>query len=119
MEQQQQSSFWAIVEVMGHKTLAGEVHSIELAGHGYLRVEIPATKSISAWSKILSPGSIYGITPVDEQVARSVAEQLQERPLTIYGAGDLGRDLFQEAEHVVRQRLRGPLLEDDDNDHPW
>lgn len=114
MEQQQQSSFWAVVEVMGHKTLAGEVHAIELAGHGYLRIEIPATRSVSAWSKIVSPGAIYAITPVDEQVARSTAEQLQEKPLTIYNAGDLGRDLFKEAEREVNRRLKGSMFDDDD-----
>lgn len=99
--EQQQSAFWAIVELMGHRTLAGEVHPMELAGHGYLRVEIPETGTVAAWNKILAPGAVYGLTPVDEALARSVAERLQERPLTLYSAGDLGRDLYHEAERRI------------------
>lgn len=116
--EQDHETFWAIIEIMGHKTLAGELHPVELAGAGFLRIDIPATRSVQAWSKYLSTASIYGITPVDEQIARSVAEDLQERPLTLYSAGDLGRDLMREARQQLEMSLPQHKHDGPDDEYP-
>lgn len=116
MTDEKDSSFWAIVELMGHHKLVGELRDVNLAGNGFLRIDIPATRDVSAWSKYLSPQSIYAVTPIDEALARAMAEQLVARPITSYSVGDLGRDLLQEARQRVNRRLMGPLGDDDDGD---
>ncbi len=88
---------WAIIEVMGHITLAGRVSEQSIAGHAYIRVDVPKTARVSAFTKFYGPSSIYSITPVDEQIAQSTAEQLSAVPVSGYTIGELATDLRAEA----------------------
>ncbi len=64
---------WAIVELMGHRKLAGWVTEVELAGAALLRIDVPATEAGAAVTSFVSATSIYCLTPVSEEVARAVA----------------------------------------------
>lgn len=67
---------WCVVEVMGHRRLAGRVTEVQIAGAGFLRVDVPDTEGedgARAFTQLLSPNSIYAITPVTEEVARELA----------------------------------------------
>ena len=87
---------WALVEIMGHKQLAGLVRETTLAGAGMLRVDVPAIpgepasryvaghEGLPAFTKLLSPSAIYAITPVEEDVARRMAASLRERPVEVW-----------------------------------
>ena len=75
---------WAIVEVMGHKTFAGRIEEVEVCGAGMMRLDVPAVEGAPAFTKLLSPQSIYAINPTDEASARAAAERLRERPLDTY-----------------------------------
>ncbi len=35
---------WAIVELMGHRRLAGYLREVEIAGRGFLRLDIPTSE---------------------------------------------------------------------------
>ena len=77
-------SQWCIVEVMGRLRLAGLVSEQVVAGQGFIRVDVPETKSQPAFTRMFGPGSIYSITPVTEEMARACAENFGERPLDSY-----------------------------------
>lgn len=72
-------SGWAILELMGHRRLAGHVQEVEIAGHGMLRLDIPEVGDFPAATQFYSPGAIYAITPTTEETARLV----QARPAPI------------------------------------
>lgn len=78
---------WAVVELMGHVRFAGHVEETTLAGAGVLKVDVPdavddAGRSHPAFTQFVSPASLYRLTPVTEEIARSVARH--ERPSAVH-----------------------------------
>lgn len=71
----------AIVELMGHNTLAGYVSEQTIAGVAMLRVDVPAVGDVPAYTKFVSGSAIYGITPASQEVAERAAQRLQVRPV--------------------------------------
>jgi hypothetical protein len=61
---------WCVVELMGHRRLAGFLTEVEIAGRGFLRLEIPSTPPAT---QLYNPTSVYAITPTTEDTARRVA----------------------------------------------
>ena len=104
---------WAILDLLGHVRLAGKVSEFLFCGTPMVRVDIPATKLIGAFHKLYGIGSVYSITPVDEQIARSAAEQLAAVPIDAYTAGQLGNDLMKEA-HQRYGRPQLPVIPEDE-----
>lgn len=86
---------WALVEVMGHRKLAGEVSEQVIAGAGFIRVDVPEVPGAEAFTSFFRPGSIYAITPVAEAVARHWCASHRERPIEVYGDSALARALRQ------------------------
>lgn len=76
---------WCVLELMGHRRLAGKVQEVTVAGQGFLRIDIPAVKDRPAATQLYSPGSVYAITPTTEELARAVAENTVHEP--VYEAG--------------------------------
>lgn len=78
---------WAIVEMLGHKKLAGFVTEQSIAGAALIRVDVPATPedtrfnttypATAEYSKLIGVGSIYAITPCTEDAARRAARELE------------------------------------------
>lgn len=101
---------WAVVEVMGHRQIAGRVTEEPLAGVNMLRVDVPSTP---AWpepfTKYFGGGSIYAIHPCTEAVARAAAERLTEQwgftPMPV-GVPDLSdaRETIRQARALADQR---------------
>lgn len=82
---------WVVLELMGHRKLAGLLTEQEIAGHGFLRLDIstgvryrPDGSSIeeSVATQFYSPSSVYAITPVSERTAREFAQRHQPEPVT-------------------------------------
>jgi len=71
---------WCLIEIMGHVQLAGKVTEEVMFGAPMMRVDVPETKNMPAFTKFYGAQSIYSITPVPEEVARAMAERLGERP---------------------------------------
>lgn len=69
---------WAIVEIMGHRRLAGHVQEQEIAGSGFLRLDIPSDPLAT---QFYSPASIYCVTPTTEEIARRLASRLSVAPV--------------------------------------
>lgn len=69
---------WAILELMGHRRLAGYLSEVTIAGHGFVRLEIPAgPDGEPAATQFYAPGSVYAITPTTERMARLVRSRPQ------------------------------------------
>ncbi len=114
---------WAIVEMMGHRKLAGKLSPVELFG-GLMRLEIPGIEQ----PVIIGSGAVFQITPVSEAFARERAEDY------------LRQSAYYNAQHLLvllpeEKRLSGPtaftpreigidyevedddLYDEDDNDY--
>ncbi len=76
---------WAIVELFGHSKLAGRVTEQSIAGGTFLRVDVPELAGRPGFTRFYGAGAIYSLTPVDEALARRVAQALSPRPVTVYG----------------------------------
>lgn len=97
---------WAIVELMGHRQVAGRVSEQNIAGHVLLRIDVPECPAIEArevrrpWGeKVVIPAqpvipsytqfynatSIYCLTPTTEEIAVQVTLQKRERPVALFG----------------------------------
>lgn len=71
-------SEWCILELMGHRRLAGWLSEQEIAGRGFLRLDIPCEPPATQY---YNPQSVYAITPTTEAAARSVAKMAQPAPV--------------------------------------
>ncbi len=85
---------WAIVDVMGHQRFVGKVSEQVIAGQGFVRVDIPATSTTPAWTKLIGTASIYAITPVSEEIARGLNIKRPNAPVQAY---ELPSDAKQDA----------------------
>jgi hypothetical protein len=74
---------WAILELMGHRKLGGYVREQNVAGAGFIRIDVPGkTGDASVATQFYAPGALYCLTPVAEDVARRFAATMQPEPVT-------------------------------------
>jgi hypothetical protein len=76
-----ETTFWAIVELMGHQKVAGELSEFVMGGSSFIRVDVPETEEQPGFTRFLTDKAIYAINPVTEEVAKFKAAQLQNRPI--------------------------------------
>lgn len=69
---------WVIIELMGHRRLAGFLTEQEIAGKGFLRLEVPGQPGAT---QLYNPTSVYCITPTTEAIARAVAATSRPAPV--------------------------------------
>ena len=75
---------WGIVELMGHKVVAGLISKSEMLGKPMLRVDVPATSTYGEFTQFYGESAIYCVTFVSEEVARLTAEQTKVNPVSVY-----------------------------------
>lgn len=75
---------FAIVELFGRNVVAGYCTQQLIAGVAMLRVDVPAVEGRASYSKFFSGGSIYAITPTDEETAKTAASRLRSRPIDLW-----------------------------------
>ena len=80
------ATIWGVVEVMGRGRFAGQISEHVIAGAGFVRVDVPALDNVDGFSKLLSPASIFAITPTNEVTAKMAARQFRSQPLVLYSA---------------------------------
>lgn len=74
---------WGIVELMGHRRLAGRLTEQTVAGVVLLRVDVPALDG-SLTTQFYGGQAIYCLTPTSEEIARAVALHHQPTPVNRY-----------------------------------
>jgi hypothetical protein len=80
---------WCIIELMGHRRLAGYVREQNIAGAGFLRLDVPDVRSVDApyetpkftATQFYPPSSVYCLTPTTEEIARAVAARSRPEPV--------------------------------------
>lgn len=75
---------FGIVELMGHKVVAGLISKSELLGKPMLRVDVPSTSAFSAFTQFYGETAIYCVTFTSEEVALRTAEQCKVNPVSVY-----------------------------------
>ncbi len=96
-------SEWCLVELMGHRRLAGLVTSVELAGKGFLRVDLfgkPEPNEKPKLTQFISPQSVYALTPITEVTARRFAHRSSPAPITRYEVPAIEAPETEDAETV-------------------
>jgi hypothetical protein len=73
---------WCLVELFGHQKIVGKVTEATMAGGAFLRVDVPAFNGAPAFTRFYSPGAIYGISPISEQIARELMDQYRNEPVS-------------------------------------
>lgn len=72
-------SSWMIVELMGHQRMAGLVSEVTMAGHGMIRIDVPAAGEEPAYTRFVSPTAVYALNPTTEALARRAAAAFRPR----------------------------------------
>ena len=73
---------WMILELMGHRKLAGFISEVQIAGAPFLRIDVPSPDpNEEGATQFYSSQAIYAITPSTEDFCLRVAKQLQPRPI--------------------------------------
>lgn len=71
---------WCVIELLGHRRLTGRVREVQLAGAGFLRIDIPATGKHGAQTQFVAPGSVYALHPTTEAIATALATHCRYEP---------------------------------------
>ncbi len=107
---------WCLLEIMGHQRYAGRVTEQTIGGTSFLRIHIPATPGKVAFTKFFSASSVYAITPIAEDLARGIAQKLDQEPISVY---DLPEALREKLRQLATPRInRAPYNDDGNDDDP-
>jgi hypothetical protein len=104
---------WAILELMGHRRLAGHVQEVQIAGAGFLRLDIPPAGDDPGRTQYVSPASVYAMHPTTEDTARRAAAEWRPAPVQPWEL----RDHEQSAARAeITADIRGGDGSDDEED---
>lgn len=88
MSEQTREAFahWCVVELLGHRRLGAYVTEQEIAGAGFLRLDVPGPDEAAGFvaTQFVQPSSVYCLTPTTEAMARAVAQHNQPVPVQRY-----------------------------------
>lgn len=72
---------WCMVELFGHARIVGLAREDEIAGKGFLRVDVPETPGKAGYTRFIGGDAVYSITPMTEEDARRLASEFVNPPL--------------------------------------
>ncbi len=74
---------YCILELMGHRRLAGYVREQTVGGASFLRLDVPGPTESSevVATQFYSPSAVYCITPTTEAIARRLAQASRPEPV--------------------------------------
>lgn len=75
---------WAVLELMGHRRLTGYVTEQQVAGVGFIRIDVPGDDDTPPATQLYSPSAVYCITPTTEEVARNFARRARPEPIHVW-----------------------------------
>lgn len=99
---------WCLLELMGHRRVAGFVREVTLAGCGLLRIDVfPGDADRAEITQFLPVGVLYCMTPITEQLARQFAQSHTVTPISRYELpAPVQAPIEQEGEHEDDRRER-------------
>lgn len=110
IKNQQTFEQWAIVELMGHQKMSGLVTEQNIAGKGFIRVDVydEAGESVML-TRFINPDSIYAINPVERSIALAMTARTH-RPVQEYEV----RSILPPARTSTVEHDVGPGYDDDE-----
>jgi hypothetical protein len=77
---------WAIVELMGHRRLAGYVTEEDHFGTAMLRLDVHGLDDAKTpgVTQLYGGSSVYCVTPTSEEIARGLGQRLRPAPVQRY-----------------------------------
>jgi hypothetical protein len=75
---------WVKLELMGRKVLIGKASEVLIAGAPLLRIDVPASGDMPAYTQMYGASAIYCITPITEEVALRAAPNYNVEPISKY-----------------------------------
>lgn len=76
---------WAILELMGHRKMAGLVREVAVGGASFIRIDVPGKEAGKfTATQFYNPSAVYCMTPVAEDLARQVAQTYEAAPVSRY-----------------------------------
>jgi hypothetical protein len=107
-QNRQPKTFYAMIELMGHSTVAGLVTETQLAGAGFLQVDILDQDGNTRFQRFIAPQAVYGINPVDKEIAIELCQRGDYSRISAYDVPQIRR-LIQ-----LEERERARMLDDED-----
>ena len=85
MNEQKTDSYegFAILELMGHRRLAGKVSQGVIGGSPLIRIDIPDATGKET-TQFYSPASLYCLTPTTEEIVKRMAQHNYPAPVNAY-----------------------------------
>lgn len=120
MTESTQFEQWCLVEIYGHQKYAGKVTEQTIGGCNFVRVDVPATARTGPFTKLFGQGAIFSMTPIEEDVAHTLAAQYDQAPVSVYELPSDVREAMREAQQkrlAVRAGDPDPLYEGPDDDY--
>jgi hypothetical protein len=80
-------ALWAIVELLGHRKIAGRVTEQTIAGASLVRIDVPDVPGddyndpIAGFTQFYGASSLYCLSPVTEDVANRYAQAIRSAPI--------------------------------------
>ncbi len=75
---------WAILELMGHRRLAGLVKEQTIGSASFIRIDVFTDGEKAIATQFYNPSAVYCMTPVSEQLAREVAKNDRPAPVSYW-----------------------------------
>ncbi len=75
---------WAILELMGHRRLAGLVKKQTIGSASFVRIDVFTDGEKAIATQFYNPSAVYCMTPVSEQLAREVAKNDRPAPVSYW-----------------------------------
>jgi len=82
MAEQKAFEEWTILELMGHRRLAGLVREQTIGSASFIRIDVFVEGDQAIATQFYNPSAVYCMTPVSEEMARRVARRDQPAPVT-------------------------------------
>lgn len=108
-------SGFAVVELYGHRKVAGRVAPVQQFGTEMLRVDVPGADGETIITQFYGGSSIYGLTPCSEETARRVVAQTYDLPDLVKLAIEAAKPTVEPAQ-LTLDRVRFPQRDDDGED---
>ena len=113
------AQLWAVIELFGHQVIAGAVSKVEPFGSPMVQVDVPATDSQPAFTRLFNPSAIYGINYVSEAVALATAREVHHKPVKVYVPEIADIESLISENRNLRNRLTQRQLDDSLNNDDW